>query len=759
MVVDGTPSASEVEKRVGECINALMQVCILFGFTGEFDIKSTQQHWMEMVNDVDGNWMKVAKYKLAAFFSFHTNQPLPSAPFRVSDLPGKLFGGRASRFVDLFLKRSTEEERMEFLSSIKRAKGGMPRASKVDLKRKEDELVEELTKEPEEQKKSEDLLPSGKVWSDVPVFKDETDTILSRPSVERQLRRTVQELFIGHKYTISDRTAAFFPSTSANYINSRNNAGAIGSILEHPTLLDGLRAPSGHLQFNTHQEEEIESEDWKMASWSHKNFDDVFAVFWTRLLQLAREEEPHAEPLALPEALKIRVITKGPPFRQTVLRSVQKYMHGVLREHRTFKLVGEPITAEYLYSIMGSDLPEGEGFLSGDYEAATNKLESWVSNTIADELAIIMELLPVEKMLFTQSLTGHILRNRAQTHGQLMGSVTSFPVLCIANAALSRWAWELDHGMTVRLNHCPLTINGDDIAMKCSKNGYGLWRRITQYAGLIESLGKTYWSREWVEMNSTNFNFDKLAPTKTYKKLPSGRFSIWDNPFTQTKFVSLGLINGLKRSGLSVGLRDQSDQNDNIGARYRKLMENCPSSLKEAVHKEFIHRHRGILKSMRLPWYCPEWIGGIGLTGYKEPPELDLRVAQMILYNWKQKRPVSIAHSEANWRTWQLAEARVPDPTYVQVKNSGTEVYSKVVSKMCINLLFDSKIRLSDLHSTVKSGMNVKKAIRANERLWDPSTYKSLPQALSLSDLTFRPKYSSYEDVNPVATPNISPLD
>jgi hypothetical protein len=760
MVVDVTPSITVIERRVEECINALMQVCTLFGFEGEVNTRQTQQHWMRLVNDTGGNWAKVAKYKLAAFYSFHTDQPIPPAPFQASDLPGKLFGGRAGRFTDLLLKRLNMEEKMEFLYSIKGAKGGMPRASKAELKEKEDELVIELTKEPNKRMESEDLLPSGEVWSDVPVFKDETDTVLSQPSFERQLRRTVRELYENQNYAISDRVAAFFPSTSANYINSRKNAGAIGAILEHPTLLDGLRAPQGHLHFDTKSEEEIQSEDWKVGAWDHKKFDEEFAIFWTRVLKIAdEEEEPLAEPLALPEALKIRVITKGPPFQQTVLKGLQKYMHEVLRNHRTFKLVGVPITADYIYSIMGSDLAPGEGFLSGDYEAATNNLESWVSNTIADEIGDVIGLFPVERRLFLRSLTGHILRGRPQTRGQLMGSITSFPVLCIANAALSRWAWELDHGMTVRLSDCPLTINGDDIAMKCSRNGYKLWQRITQKAGLKESVGKTYWSREWVEMNSTNFVFDQLAPTKNYKKMPSGRYSIWDNPFKLTKYVKLGLINGLKRSGLSIGLRDQDDQDNNVGARYRKLIEMCPTSLKEAVHAEFVDKHRGLLQSMRLPWYVPEWIGGLGLTGVKEPSELDLRVAKMIIFNWKKQRPVSIAHSEANWRTWQLAEGRVPEPTYVETKNAGTVIYNKIVSKMCINLLFDSNIRLSDLHTEIKSGMNVKKAVRRNERLWDPSTYKSLPSPLTMQELMFRPKYSSYEDETPVDNPTVSPLD
>jgi hypothetical protein len=329
-----------------------------------------------------------------------------------------------------------------------------------------------------------------------------------------------------------------------------------------------------------------------------------------------------------------------------------------------------------------------------------------------------------------------------------MGSITSFPVLCIANATVSAWAYELDSKKITLLRDWPGMINGDDIAMRCTRKGEDAWRQISSFIGLKESVGKTYYSREFVNINSTNFQREEDNPTEFFDKRKDGSITVRYSPFVETKYVNMGLMNGLKRSGQTIGLRDQSDKDDNLGTRYRELMKKSPSSMREVVHRTFINMHRELLEQFHAPWYVPEWIGGVGLTGYREPSELDLRIARMILLNWKKARPISLAHGTANWKTWLLAEARVPEPFYIGQKNKGTELYNRVVSQKCIDLLFDSNLQLKDLLTEVTSGMKVTAAIRHNAKLWDPKRYGNhLPAPMSNDDLTFKPKYSSYVNV------------
>jgi hypothetical protein len=759
MVAGIAPVTKHVTKEVSQCIQVLAQVMVLFGFEGEFDLTSTEQHWQSLVESAQGKWMKVAKYKLAAFYAFHKGgQKLPSRPFEANDIPGVLFGGRMGRFTKLKLQRASLEEKDSFLETILQSKKGMVKASRKDLKAAEKELVTDLTQTQPAQEPVESLIST---WIEADDYDSKIELTISQVAFKMQLRRTVRELYRGQKFSASDRVKAFFPSTSANYISSRKNAGAVGVILQHPTLLHGLRTSGGYLGSNTKVvEEEVENEDWIKVNSDNTGFSDAFMKLWLRMLNEARNETNLAEPVALPEALKIRVITKGPPFTQTVLRALQKKTHQVLKDHPAFTLLGIPESAEYVLNRLKAKLGSEDGYLSGDYEAATNNIQSWASREVAEAISDELKLFPIERRLYIDSLINFKFtdpndeeKTLNQTVGQLMGSITSFPVLNIINATASRWAYEIDKKKQTLLSDWPGMCNGDDIAMKCTKRGVETWRRITRFVGLKESIGKTYYSRNFVNINSRNFSRNEENPTPFYVKQPDGSFKQRLNPFSETKFINMGLMNGQKRSGLSIGLNDQDDPRNNIGVRYRKVMGSCPVNMREKVHREFIRWHKDLLDQTHLPWYAPEWIGGIGMTGYKELKELDLRIAHMILLNWNKTRPISLAHGTANWKTWKVAAEKMPEPKFVEEKNSGVEYYNKVVGQKCIDLLFDSDIELDELFQTVTSGEKVSTAIRHNAKLWDPKRYKGLPSPMTNAELAFRTKYASYESQIIYATP------
>jgi hypothetical protein len=792
-MVDRSPSSRHVEESLKGCLTALLQIGQGFGFQGRWDSRSSLEHWKE--GSKECGWEKFAKYKLAAYFSAHKALELPQSPssseFR--DNPRTLVGGRLGRYFRLFLLSATPEMRDELLFSIKMAKKGMPRSSQAKLEEDVKKTVITLTTAPEPIVHRGG--PTLVSWAEIEDEKLQmgVEVVLNERTLQEQLIRTVDELFppelSSTRITAKDRVKAFFPSTSANYIRSRSGAGAVGAILG-TDLLEGLRRPGGYLKIQTTQEEgkreeEIEEEDRQRTIVDPKSmaqFEKAFETLWLRTFKLANESENNVEPVGLKEALKNRVITKGNPFRQTVLRALWKRIHSRMRKHPAFALIGsEPVNSYYIQERMGKDLGEGEKYLSGDYAAATDNLFSFVSEIIARRLSNNLGLYEVEERMFVDSLTRHGIipakgndrDAKPQRRGQLMGSITSFVVLCIANGTGLRWAYEISSGKTTRLDRAPIAVNGDDGAARLRERGYEAWLRISAAMGLQSSIGKTYFTDEFVEINSRQFTRvaddpDEVLISKEtggeLHTLKDGRQTYTPRLLTvskrliyfrQVKFINLGLLVGMKRSAGKIGLDALTGSPfDGLAARYRELINNCPPNLKENVHRAFLNRHRKLLQGCRLPWYTPTWLGGVGLTGIKEPSELDCRIAAAILWNWSKKRPTPTDRLEAPWQTWKLALARLPPPVVTESRTEGTELFTSIVALKCVDLLFDSNITLDHLYKVARSDLSWKERLKHNERLWASSSYKKLPPPMNKEDMQFRAKYESYDERIDVPLPS-----
>jgi hypothetical protein len=304
-----------------------------------------------------------------------------------------------------------------------------------------------------------------------------------------------------------------------------------------------------------------------------------------------------------------------------------------------------------------------------------------------------------------------------------MGSITSFPILCIANAAMCRWALEVSHRRVWKLRDCPLLINGDDVAMKGlrKQNGfpstYSIWQRVTAHIGLKESVGKTFISRQFVNINSRNYHYGESHEVED----PESKR--WRScPYTSVPFVNFGILKGMKRSQGGVGARDQDDPRNNLGTRARELIKSSPSEMREEVMKMFINEHREILANTRLPWYMPEWLGGIGLPRFAQfqPSKVDLQVGKQILLNWKKERPIHLGSSKGKWNTRKVAESYLPcEPAYTAVRDDlGQRNYDRLIGELCINALFDSRVSVDDLYQELEENNRVDKAIHHNAKLW-----------------------------------------
>jgi len=152
---------------------------------------------------------------------------------------------------------------------------------------------------------------------------------------------------------------------------------------------------------------------------------------------------------------------------------------------------------------------DGEVFVSGDYESASDNLRVEVADCIIDTLQSMSTQVPSTVWAAARAF----LRCRIQypdfsspfeSEGQLMGNLLCFPLLCLQNYIAFRWCLGPDK---------PVRINGDDIVFRSTVEEYERWADFVSSVGLVLSRGKTLVSRDYFSLNSSFFwAKDKRAP-------------------------------------------------------------------------------------------------------------------------------------------------------------------------------------------------------------------------------------------------------
>jgi hypothetical protein len=154
---------------------------------------------------------------------------------------------------------------------------------------------------------------------------------------------------------------------------------------------------------------------------------------------------------------------------------------------------------------------DGEVFVSGDYEGATDNLSLEVYQHLLRCLRETSRTIPrsvwdlalarSESTLFTKRVKGE------QRRGQLMGTFLSFPALCLVNYLVFRYL--------VR-RPVPVRVNGDDIVFRATRAEAEKWMEGVGAAGLVLSRGKTMVNEKFFTLNSTPFQ----AFFKTVRMVP-----------------------------------------------------------------------------------------------------------------------------------------------------------------------------------------------------------------------------------------------
>jgi hypothetical protein len=641
-------------------------------------IKKSIERCLQFIkkNGDENSWVAFFKYKTCAFYSHYENQDLPPKPsgLEEKDKPYVIFGGYINQWRKLFQVRQ-KTTYGKFALSINMAKMGMPRANASMIAEAEKKMQVQLTTKPKSSKLCLCCGMSDDTYWHM-YYCSECDTVgefkLTKMSIQQQLRRTVREIFQYSHYTQDDHYEPFFPSTSANYNRGRKEMGAVSDLKEildqydfeplisiNPIPGKTRNKISEHYGEKGYREDVALSERFSNGQEYNQDVLEydcyklkcVWKNFMDKLEFLAGREEPIVTPVGLPEALKIRVISKGPPILYSLLKPLQKFLWREVKKNRVFYMISKPITENEVYERIGFPLPT-DIIINGDYKASTDNLHSWVSETIVREICDVLRkneepgdfhLSKSFEELFVTSLIHHkfvdvdpngklILVD--QEEGQLMGSVTSFPILCIANAALCRLALELSNKKVYRVREpiikgeptsiAPLLINGDDCTLKGDRSTLRqYWEKITAFGGLSTSVGKTLYSlpeKPIVVLNSTTYD--------------------WKNQsWRERKYINMGLMLCKKRSGTS---KSDSFGYEQIGEIHHELYGTVPKKLWPMVSKRFIEINGHILKQCpNIPWNAPKYLGGPGLVP-KDYSEMDLRISSFLIKNKDSKKRYQI---------------------------------------------------------------------------------------------------------------------
>jgi hypothetical protein len=355
----------------------------------------------------------------------------------------------------------------------------------------------------------------GDDWTISEIFQDRTFI-----DVLTNLRRSITKL-----YNERDSFEKLVPSSSACFEQTRSDLGQYGELrrlLGYEFVFDAHFSILTSMSYNTHSyfgaekrfnySYEIRCFDPTMMWFSSSNSMRICSNYVKKVQNLSCTIQAIVEPL------KVRVISKGESLPYYIMHPLQKAMHSSMRNMDCFRLIGTPFSA-----TMISDLAERTSFnckwFSIDYSAATDGLSWKYSKMILHQLIcdlpkedydIAMSVLGPHK-LFYPNKTDKVFKG-VQQNGQLMGSILSFPILCLANLGvylLNTQAWQSKWSSDHRLRH--VLINGDDMLYAAPESLWASHISIGNKIGLKMSPGKAYVHKTYLNVNSISVHYDLSA--------------------------------------------------------------------------------------------------------------------------------------------------------------------------------------------------------------------------------------------------------
>jgi hypothetical protein len=231
------------------------------------------------------------------------------------------------------------------------------------------------------------------------------------------------------------------------------------------------------------------------------------------------------------EPLKCRMISKGEALPYSLCKPIQEALFKILKKMPCFRLIGRTFDPTMLYDLAKDAKPDHE-WLSIDYKAATDNLSWYFSYQIMRRLLVNFPSDIVELAL--KVLGPHVLSYPSpggdrvdtwgvQTNGQLMGSILSFPILCLANLFVYLYVTKDEKG-TLKSKLRRVLVNGDDMLYTGTPQTYLRHARISRAVGLELSVGKAYCHPRYANINSTSVVYDLGRIPFDPEKFPDWRY-------------------------------------------------------------------------------------------------------------------------------------------------------------------------------------------------------------------------------------------
>jgi len=328
---------------------------------------------------------------------------------------------------------------------------------------------------------------------------------------------------------------------------------------------------------------------------------------------------------AVLEPLKVRTISKGPSVEYYLGKPVQQALHGRMRKMKPFRLIGTPFCPTML-SDLRSEWErewlrdrEDVNWCSVDYSAATDGLSARLSGEIMDRLLhklavrnlglyyLLRGVLAPHKISYPPIRTKNglvQLEEVTQKNGQLMGSILSFPVLCLANYGLFLLVKSRSLGHSnIHWVKDSVLVNGDDMLYIGSHAEWELHQQMGKRIGLEFSPGKAYIHPTYANVNSVSVHYDLRHSAD---KIPS-------HP-KKVGYLNTGLIWGKHKVQGKVGTDDPL-ANHPISASINEILEGCYWKKEEVLKFVLNANKKDLQKETRgRNLFLPISVGGLGVN-------------------------------------------------------------------------------------------------------------------------------------------------
>jgi hypothetical protein len=481
----------------------------------------------------EGNWLKRSKYVLTYPLSKYLRNPLPPKPDRAFEPAGKVKRWLKARF-NAFNRKNTHF----WYSWLQCKRSSLPASSDI-IEESYKKHLETLTRvDP-----GDDAI-IGHILN-MPIF----ERLLSK--IKKDVAQRLQNLNSFEEYSASG---------SASFENPRRMSGQFGTLSKLVNDLD-ISGPRGTELWTMHCSPKIiikgkiynnvVTETRVVSGWEQWNALNVHLGEQTFFSSF---QQPNCTIQGILEPMKVRIISKGPSLPYYGCKPLQVAIHSSLRNLNCFRLIGRPFCPTDLLDL-AKKAKTSDHWFSVDYSAATDGLSWKYSGAIFRK---VIEDLPYSTRLLAESVLGphrlhypvqgrkDVVFKGVQQNGQLMGSILSFPILCLANLGVYLMATEdLQYSWSdkARLDH--VLINGDDMVYAADPK---LWSRHVEIAGKVGlemSVGKAYSHPVYANVNSTSVHFDlRNVEVPDVFHLESGKEKIFRETPYQIDYLNSGLFYG-----------------------------------------------------------------------------------------------------------------------------------------------------------------------------------------------------------------------